>query len=67
MDEGDADWRCGIDGRIADCLARRGRRGITGASISEPIIEDIKYSPAEYVGAPSQRDFFYVTKKKNPS
>jgi hypothetical protein len=42
-------------------------RGITGASIYEPIIDDIKYSPAEYVGTPSQRDFFYVTKKKNPS
>ncbi len=42
-------------------------RGVAGASIAEPIIQDIKYSPGEYVGTPSQRDFFYVTKKKNPS
>ena len=45
----------------------RYERGAAGASIAEPIIEDIKYSPGEYVGTPSQRDFFYVTKKKNPS
>lgn len=29
-----------------------------------PLLPDLKYSPTDYVGAPSQRDFFYVTRKK---
>lgn len=31
------------------------------------IIPDIKFRLAEYVGEPALRDFFYLTRKKNPS
>lgn len=31
------------------------------------IIPDIKFRPAEYVGEPALRDFFYLTRKKNES
>jgi hypothetical protein len=40
-------------------------QGEAGPSASQPIIPDIKYSPSEYVGTPSHRDFFYVTRKKS--
>jgi hypothetical protein len=39
-------------------------RGAAGLTATQPIIPDIKYSPADYVTAPSQRDFFYLTRKK---
>ncbi len=44
-------------------------QGAAGPTIAEPIIRDIKYSPGEYTGTPSARDFFYLTRKpkKNPS
>ncbi|HTJ83836.1 MAG TPA: phosphodiester glycosidase family protein [Polyangiaceae bacterium] len=41
--------------------------GEGGASATHPIIPDIKYSPSEYVRTPAQRDFFYVTKKREAS
>ena len=41
--------------------------GEGGASATHPIIPDIKYSPSEYVRTPAQRDFFYITKKREAS
>jgi hypothetical protein len=42
-------------------------KGEGGPSATSPIIPDIKYSPSEYVRQPSNRDFFYVTKKREAS
>ncbi|MFO0553221.1 MAG: hypothetical protein U0271_32845 [Polyangiaceae bacterium] len=42
-------------------------QGEAGPSILEPLIKDIKYAPGEYVHQSSQRDFFYITRRKDPS
>lgn len=42
-------------------------KGQAGPSIAEGIIPSLKHAPTEYVGVPSQRDFFYVTRKKPTS
>lgn len=39
-------------------------RGEGGSSATGPIIPDIKFNPADYVRTPSQRDFFYLTRKR---
>ena len=38
-------------------------QGASGVSATQPLIEDLKYNPGDYVGTASQRDFFYVTRK----
>jgi outer membrane protein TolC len=35
-----------------------------GAVATAPIIPDIKFNPSEYVRTPSQRDFFFLTRKQ---
>jgi len=44
-------------------------RGAAGEApkAKSAIIPDIKFRPAEYVGEPALRDFFYLTRKKNES
>jgi hypothetical protein len=39
-------------------------RGAGGPTATQPIIPDIKYTPAEYVRAPSSRDFFFLTRRR---
>jgi hypothetical protein len=39
-------------------------RGEGGSTATAPIIPDIKYNPADYVRTPSQRDFFYLKRKR---
>jgi hypothetical protein len=34
--------------------------------LTAPLVPDLRYGPAEYLGVPSQRDFFYV-KRKHPT
>jgi hypothetical protein len=46
-------------------LAERGQGGLP--LLTEPIIPDIKFNPSEYVSTPSQRDFFYLTRKREAS
>lgn len=38
--------------------------GSSGTTLAEPLIPELKFSPSEYVSLPSQRDFFYVARKK---
>lgn len=42
-------------------------KGEGGTAAAASLIPDVKYSPTEYVQAPSPRDFFYVTKKRQAS
>jgi hypothetical protein len=45
-------------------LVEHGRDG--ASELVEPLVPDIKYSPADYLGRPAERDFFYL-KRKRPS
>lgn len=43
------------------------RAGGEAPKAKSAIIPDIKFRPAEYVGEPALRDFFYLTRRKNQS
>ncbi len=46
-------------------LIEHGKDGSTG--LTEPLVPEIKYSPADYLGRPAERDFFYLKRKRASS
>lgn len=41
--------------------------GEGATTVTAPLVSDVKYSPSDYFSTPSQRDFFYVSARAEPS